>query len=98
MAQVDMLSMYDQDVLIPLVFVVKEVHDVVGVCESFFPFIIKIEVLRGTLLMISKLGLAEYCNLSQIGHGLRPHFSPCVTTDADLSWSINLGLSSSLIL
>jgi hypothetical protein len=40
--------------------------------------------------MISKLGIAEYCDLSQIGHGLRPHFSPSVTTNADSSWSINL--------
>ena len=48
--------------------------------------------------MISKLGKAEYCGLSQIAHGFRPHFSGCVTTDADLSWSISLGLSSSLIL
>ena len=71
----------------------------IGVCESFFPPNIKIEVVKGTLLMISKLGVAEYCDLSQIEQKtFRPHFSFCVTTDADLSWSISLGLSSSLIL
>jgi hypothetical protein len=57
-------------------------------------------VVEGTLLMISKLGIEEYFDVSQIGHGtFRPlHFSPFFTTDNDLSWSINLGLSSSLIL
>ena len=71
-----------------------------GVSESFFPCCIKIDVSEGTLLMISKLGIEEYFDVSQIGHGpFRPvHFSPGVTTDTDFRLSINLGLSSSLIL
>ena len=50
--------------------------------------------------MISKVGIEEYCDVSQIGQGLvrSRHFSPGVTTDNDLRLSINLGLSSSLML
>jgi hypothetical protein len=45
--------------------------------------------------MISKVGIEEYCDVSQIGKGLARarHFSPDVTTDNNLRLSINLGLS-----
>jgi hypothetical protein len=61
---------------------------------------IRIDVSEGTLLMISKVGIEEYCDVSQIGQGLARarHFSPGVTTDNDLRLSINMGLSSSLML
>ncbi len=50
--------------------------------------------------MISKVGIEEYCDVSQIGQGLARarHFSPGVTTDNDLRLSINMCLSSSLML
>jgi hypothetical protein len=61
---------------------------------------IRIDVSEGTLLMISKVGIEEYCDVSQIGQGLARarHFSPGVTTDNDLRLSINMCLSSSLML
>ena len=57
-------------------------------------------MLDGTLSIISKLGVKEYCELIQVEHWpFKPlHFSPGVTMDKDLAWSISLGLSSSLML
>ena len=49
----DMLSMYDRDVLLLLVFVVKVNACSIGVCDSFFPCCIKMDVSEGTLPMIS---------------------------------------------
>jgi len=59
-----------------------------------------IDILDGTLSMISRLGVKENCELIQIGHEPdKPlHFSSGVTTAKDLAWSISLGLSSSLML
>jgi hypothetical protein len=78
--------MYDQDDLLQLAFVVKEML-AVRVCESFSPCTIKIDVVEGTLLMISKLGIAAYCDESQIGYGTfrAIHFSPFFTTENELS-------------
>ena len=70
-----------------------------GVCESFFPCCIRIEMSEGTLPMISKLGIKENSDSIFIGHGgPGAHFSPGVTIDIDLIRSISLGLSSSSIL
>ena len=57
-------------------------------------------MLDGTLSIISRLGVKEYCELIQIGHGpFKPlHFLSGVTTAKDLAWSSSLGLSSSLML
>ena len=43
-------------------------------------------MLEGTLSIISRLGVKEYCELIQIGQGpSKPlHFSPGFTTDKDL--------------
>jgi hypothetical protein len=50
--------------------------------------------------MISKVGIKEYCDATQVVHGRLSavHFSLGITTDNDFRKSINLGLSSSLIL
>ena len=82
----DMLSMYDQDVLFLLVFCCKRNASCIGVCESFSPCCIKIDVSEGTLPIVSKVGIKEAYDDIQIGHGpvFPVHFSPGVTTDNDL--------------
>lgn len=48
--------------------------------------------------MISIVGVSEYSDVSKIGQRPERHFSPGVTTENDFRTSINLGLSSSIIL
>jgi hypothetical protein len=45
------------------------------------------------------LGIEEYFDASQIGHGTfrALHFSPGVTTNNDLSWSASLGFFTARI-
>ena len=96
----DRLLMYDQGVLHLLIFVVKEMLAVLEFVNHSHLEVLKYYVLEETLPIIFRLNGNAYSDFTQIGHPLLTVtlLHQVFTTENNLKFSTNLGLSSSLML